>query len=56
MGGPFEDSLRQKCLYLELFWSVFSPNAGKYGPEQLRTRTLFTQWTRLTLQVVVSLT
>ena len=19
--------------YLELFWSVFSPNAGKYGPE-----------------------
>ena len=24
--------------------SVFSPNAGKYGPEKLRIRTLFTQW------------
>ena len=23
---------------------VFSPNAGKYGPEKLRIRTLFTQW------------
>ena len=23
--------------------SVFSPNAGKYGPEKLRIRTLFTQ-------------
>ena len=26
-------SLRKKCPYLELFWSVFSPNAGKYGPK-----------------------
>ena len=26
-------TLREKCLYSELFWSVFSPNAGKYGPE-----------------------
>ena len=25
------------------YLSVFSPNAGKYGTEQLRTRTLFTQ-------------
>ena len=24
------------------YLSVFSPNAGKYGPEKLRTRTLFT--------------
>ena len=24
--------------------SVFSPNAGKYGPEKLRIRTLFTQF------------
>ena len=23
---------------------AFSPNAGKYGPEKLRRRTLFTQW------------
>ena len=31
-----------------LFWtehfSVFSPNAGKYGPDQLRIQTLFMQW------------
>ena len=33
-------SLREKCPYL----SVFSLNAGKYGPEKLRIRTLFTQW------------
>ena len=49
----------KKCPYLEFFWSVFSvfelntgdteylsvfsPNAGKYGPEKLRIRTLFTQ-------------
>ena len=28
-----ESPLREKCPYSELFWSVFSPNAGKYGPE-----------------------
>ena len=51
-------TLREKCAYSELFWStffciqteygenlpVFSPNAGKYGPEKHRIRTLFTQW------------
>ena len=40
-------TLREKCPYLECFWSVFShifPNAGKYGPEKLRIRTFFTQW------------
>ena len=26
------------------YLSVFSPNAGKYGPENLQIRTLFTQW------------
>ena len=26
-------SLRKKCPYTELFWSAFSPNAVKYGPE-----------------------
>ena len=26
-------SLREKYPYSELFWSVFSSNAGKYGPE-----------------------
>ena len=35
--------LRKKCPYSELFWSIFSPNAGKYGPGKLRIRTLFTQ-------------
>ena len=29
--------------YSELFWSVFSLNAGEYGPEKLRLRTLFAQ-------------
>ena len=29
--------------YSEFFWSVFSPNAGKYGPEKLRIWTLVTQ-------------
>ena len=47
-------SLREKCQYSELFWSifsrihtpylsVFSPNAGKYRPEKLRIRILFTK-------------
>ena len=35
-------ALREKCLYLEFFWFVFSPNAGTYGPENLRIRTFFT--------------
>ena len=35
--------LRKRCQYLEFFWSIFSPNAGKYAPEKLRIRTLFTQ-------------
>ena len=26
------------------YFPVFSPNAGKYGPEKLRIWTLFTQW------------
>ena len=33
--------MREKCPYAELFWSVFSPNAGKYGPEQLQIGALF---------------
>ena len=31
----FIDRLREKCPYLEFLWSVFSPNAGKYGPKKL---------------------
>ena len=30
----------EKCTYSECPY----PNAGKYGPEKLRIRTLFTQW------------
>ena len=40
-------TLRQKCVYSEFFWSIFScilsifsPNTGKYGPWKLRIRTL----------------
>ena len=36
-------ALREKCPYSEFFWSVFSPNAGKYGPEKLRIWALFMQ-------------
>ena len=51
-------TLREKFPFLEFFWlvcifpalglnteryGVFSPNVGKYGPEKLRIRTLFTQ-------------
>ena len=35
--------LRKKCPYSKFFWSVFSPNAQKYGPENLRIWTLFAQ-------------
>ena len=55
----FWQTLREKCPYSELFWftfshiriecekfimRVFSPNEGKYWPEYLRIRTLFTEW------------
>ena len=55
-------SLLEKCPYSKFFWSlflrirtdVFSPNVGKYGPEKLRIRTLFTQYfhtSRITSQM-----
>ena len=31
--GFSESSRNKKCPYSELLWSLFSPNAGKYGPE-----------------------
>ena len=37
-------TLCEKSPYSEFFWSVFSPNAGKYRPEKLRIQTLFMQW------------
>ena len=40
---PISPALCKKCPYSEFFWSVFSRNAGKYGPEKLRLRTLFMQ-------------
>ena len=36
--------------------SVFSPNAGKYGPEKLRIRTLFTQCNCLYTILAIALT
>ena len=38
------------------YLSLFSPNAGKYWPEQLRIRTLFTQWESLNLLSLIYLT
>ena len=43
LGNYPTSALRKKCPYSELFWSVFSPNAGKCRPEQLRILILFTQ-------------
>ena len=34
----------EKCSYSEIFWSVFNPNAAKYGPEKHRLRTLFVKF------------
>ena len=48
-------TLREKCPHLEFFWSVFchiwteyvslriQSKCGKYGPEEFRIQTLFTQ-------------
>ena len=36
-------TLREKFPYLEFFWSVFTANTRKYGPEKLVIRILFTQ-------------
>ena len=33
-----------KCPECTERYGVFSPNAGKYGPEKLRIRTIFIQW------------
>ena len=34
----------KRTLHHTEYLLVFRPNAGKYGPENLRIRTLFTQW------------
>ena len=39
-SSPHSDWIRRGSPYL----SVFVPIVGKYGPEKLRIRTLFTQW------------
>ena len=36
-------SLQEKYPYSEFFWSTFSPNTGKYEPEKLQIRKIFTQ-------------
>ena len=28
------NAVREKCPNTDFFWSVFSPNTGKYGPEK----------------------
>ena len=33
-------TLREKCPYLEFFWSVFSLNTGKCIPKKIRIRTI----------------
>ena len=38
------------------YLTVFSPNAGKYGPEKLRIRTLFTQCLASIIMVTVDTT
>ena len=45
--------LRKKCPYSELFWPIFSPNAGKCTPEYLQIRRLFTQCETLICSQVV---
>ena len=45
-------SLRKRCPYSENFRYVFSPNAGKYGPEYFRIRILFIQWLFVGLHTV----
>ena len=53
--------LGEKCLYSELFWSVFSCtqtefslNTGKFGWEYLRIRTLFMKWTSMFVRTSVT--
>ena len=41
-SAPYFPAFRLNTERYEI--SVFSPNAGKYGPEKLRIPTLFTQW------------
>ena len=33
-----------QCVKSVRIWSFSGPNAGKYGPEKLRLRILFTEW------------
>ena len=37
------NTLREKCPYLEFFWSILSHIQNEYGPGKFRIRTLFTQ-------------
>ena len=45
MGSKYASNypLLENCPYSEFYWFVFSLNVGKYGPEKLRIRALFTQ-------------
>ena len=50
--SPHSDWIRRGTPYL---CSIFSPNVGKYGPEKLRIRTIFTLWSILSCSVKPSL-
>ena len=39
---------------LDQIYTIFSPNSGKYGPEKLRIRTLFTQWLFVDLSLFIA--
>ena len=56
----YASALFEKCPYSQFLWSVFSrirteyvfgPNVGKYGPEKLHIRTLFTRCCLCTLVI-----
>ena len=41
------------CVKSSLYLSIFNPNLGKYGPEKLWIRTLFTQCTRFNILLYI---
>ena len=46
--SPHSDWIRR-----DKYLSVFSPNAGKHGPEKLRIRTIFTQHLAITFYILL---
>lgn len=46
----------EKWPYSDFFWSLFSPNAGKYELEKLRVRILFAQWLVWVIEIINMMT